>query len=173
MARTVVSKLRQSTAWVCLRLAVLKRPLIVLACLVLVAGSFVSLYLASSPVGYFDSTTILGYHDAEDVVEFAYGVVTYRTCCGQETAGRFEQSADGTWLWHYEGPQKKKPFRKTLVIKPGVLSLACRDPEKPDKTWQLRRRISAPDHERIWTNRDQPKEITTWSVLWAALWGDE
>lgn len=173
MGRTVENKLHLPTAWLRRRLAVLKRPLIVLVGLLLMAGLFLSSYLAASPVGYFDSTTILGHHDVEDVVEFAYGVVTYRTCCGQETAGRFEHRADGTWLWHYEGPHKKNPFRKTLVITPGVFSLACRDPEKPEKTWQLRRRLTAPDHERIWANRDQPKEITTWAVLWAVLWGDK
>jgi len=155
------------------RLTLSKRPLLAVAVVVAAAAIPLTWFLHRQPVGYFDSTTILALHDMEDVVEFAYGVVTCRTCCGNEMAGRFEQRPDGTWLWHYESPQKKSPFRKTLVITPGVFSLTCRDPEKPDKTWQLRRRLTAPDHEKIWSKRDQPSEITTWSVLGATLWGDK
>lgn len=129
------------------RWAVLPRSIVWLCGIITVALIPLWLYTASRPVGYFDSTTILGYHDSDDVVEFAYGTVTRRTCCGDGRAGRFERSANGEWLWLYESPGGKIPYRRTFTIVPGLFWLKCLDRDNPEQTWRLKRRIFAPDQD--------------------------
>ena len=147
----------------------LRRALILTLCLAAAMLVLLAIHTSKQPVGYFDSTTILGLHDVDDVVEFAYGTVTVRTCCGDMSAGRFERTEDGHWLWHYEGPGKKNPYRRTLAVEPGLFSLKCQDPADPQKSWKLRRRLTAPSEEQSWKGKRAAEEITTWSVFLSGL----
>ncbi len=141
---------------------------------ILITSTFAALAIALAiwlnrmPVGYFDSTSILGHHDKEDVLEVAYGTVTWRTCCGDTEAGTFSRQPDGQWIWNYTQGNKSRS-RATVVIEPGLLWLACHEVGKPDKVWKLRRRLIAPDSEEFGRGK-RSQAVTFWSVLSSFDW---
>jgi hypothetical protein len=99
--------------------------------------------LQRTPLGYFDSTTIMGHHAEDDVLSFSDGAVTWKTCCGDSATGTYSRSPDGTWLWQ-EIWGKKSPKTNVCILRPGVFSLTCIDAARPERVWTLKRRLFPP-----------------------------
>jgi len=102
-----------------------------------------ALVLHRSPLGYFDSTTIMGHHADDDVLSLSAGAVTWKTCCGDSAVGTFSRSPDGRWLWQ-EVRGKKNLKTNVCILRPGVFSLKITDTDRPERVWTLRRRLFPP-----------------------------
>ena len=114
------------------------------------AGSVVAFLLISlgvallrSPIGYFDSTAIIGHHSDDDVLSFSDGTVTWKTCCGDKRIGTYSRSRDGTWIWE-DVWGTKNPKTNVIILHPGLFSLTCIDTNSPERVWELTRRILPP-----------------------------
>jgi len=112
-------------------------------CAVGVAVVVGSITWSPSLFGHFDSTTLMGLHDSEDVLTFSNDVVTWETCCGDTAVGNCEPLPDGTWAWHLV-MGKTKPTTNEFVLNPGLFYLRCYETSTPTKVYRLRRRLSAP-----------------------------
>ena len=102
-----------------------------------------ALVLHRTPLGYFDSTTIMGHHADDDVLSFSGGAVTWKTCCGDSAVGTYSRSPDGTWLWQVVWG-KKNLKTNVCILRPGVFSLKCTDTDRPERVWTLKRRLFPP-----------------------------
>lgn len=87
------------------------------------------------PIGYFDSTSIIGYHDGRDVLSFKKGVVWYTTSHGEFRMGTYSRS-NGMWVWNING--------RNWRIQPGVFSISFRDLANPTNVFYGRRKFSKP-----------------------------
>ena len=101
------------------------------------AVAFVS--LRSEPSGYVASYSIIP-HDSNDVLDFSHGIVTQRTCCGDESWGTYSRSPDGTWLWHIRHGSKNHATND-IIVRPGFFSMSFADTQDPAIRFTLRRRV--------------------------------
>jgi hypothetical protein len=95
-----------------------------------------------TPFGYFDSTTLMGHHDDDDILHFKKGAVTWETCCGNSAVGTFSRS-NGVWTWTFT-TGRKRPTTNTFSLHPGVFSLICIDAARPTNVFRLTRRVFSP-----------------------------
>lgn len=102
-----------------------------------------ALVLRRTPLGYFDSTTIMGYHADDDVLSLSGGAVTWKTCCGDSAVGTYSRSPEGTWLWQLIWGEKNLKTN-VCILRPGVFSLKCTDMDRPERVWTLKRRLFPP-----------------------------
>jgi len=112
-------------------------------CAVGMAVAVGSIACRRAPFGHFDSTTLMGLHDSEDVLTFSNGVVTWETCCGDTPVGSCERLPDGNWAWHLVMGKKKRTTNE-LVLQPGLFWLSCYETNTPTNIYRLRRKLSAP-----------------------------
>jgi len=99
--------------------------------------------LRSTPIGYFDSTTIMGRHADDDVLGLLAGSVTWKTCCGDQAVGTYHRSKDGQWVWQ-DVWGAKNPRTNGCILRPGVFSMTCIDWDRPERVWTLKRRLLPP-----------------------------
>lgn len=102
------------------------------------------LVLRSSPLGYFDSTTILGDHADDYVLSFSGGAVTWKTCCGDKHVGSYSRSSEGTWVW-LDVRGKQNPQTNVFILLPGLFSMTCIHTNRPERVWTLPRRLFPPN----------------------------
>lgn len=95
--------------------------------------------------GYVASYSLYG-HNSRDVLDFAGGTVTLRTCCGDESWGTYSRSSDGTWHWSLVRDTtvrgtKKIMWQETFLVRVGWLSMTFTSERDPSFTFTLRRRL--------------------------------
>ena len=95
--------------------------------------------LRSEPSGYVASYSIMP-HDGNDVLDFSHGIVTQRTCCGDEAWGTYSRSSDGAWVWHVRHGTKN-PVTKELFVRADFASMSFTDTQDPSIRFTLRRRV--------------------------------
>lgn len=84
-------------------------------------------------------------HDKCDVLEFENGMVTLKTCCGNEFYGDYTFRPDGTWIWYHQSFIRKNPpqleFKEPRKIKvePHLFSVTLRSED--GNTLKLPRRV--------------------------------
>lgn len=95
--------------------------------------------IRSEPSGYVASYSLLP-HDKFDVIEFANGLVTQRTCCGDMPMGTYSRAPDGNWIWHYPNGGKN-PTTNDIVVRSGYLSMSFADTKDARLRFTLWRRV--------------------------------
>lgn len=84
------------------RIAIRGLILLLIASVVVVSAYLDILFLRPAlPDGMYASFDFIG-HDRADVLDFKSGVVTWRTCCGDEDFGTYRREPDGTWVWTFQ-----------------------------------------------------------------------
>lgn len=105
----------------------------------IVGASALCWKLRAEPGGEFHSYPIVP-HDSCDLLTFSNGIVTWHTCCGDESWGSYQRETDGRWVWTW--PHRgKKPSTNYYVIQPGAFTVTCTDTQSPFSSFTLRRRV--------------------------------
>lgn len=121
-----------------------KRVALASTCLVGLALIAAALLCSRAPIGYFGSYKMLP-HDETDVLHFTNGVVSWETCCGDETVGTYKRLRGGSWIWVCV-MGKKRPATNEIILRPGLLSLTCIEVSSSTNVFRLPRRFFAPKH---------------------------
>jgi hypothetical protein len=93
------------------------------------------------PTGSYASYSIFP-HDKSDTLTFSSGAVTWRTCCGDESWGTYQQCPNGQWFWTLRNGSKN-PTTNTFIVEATAFRLTCTDTQQPSSSFSLRRRFLA------------------------------